>query len=672
MARYIRDANGHLLAVHQDGSRTPVDISALDNAQPVNVLDDQQGVTLGQRFVVKNLTRDPDAAKAYLQHIGYDVRPYGGGFNFAVRKQGSTDPWKVVDPKGFDWQDILDFSSDAAQVGANIGAGIAAAPSIAATGPLGEAAVMGGTNAAFEAGRQALGSMAGVPDNMNGGDIALQGAVGAVAPGLTKVATDVTGSVVSRAGKMLRMVGATAAGFKGTSALPKETVLREAADALNTAKGSRMGAGFSVTSAGEKVRDAVRSLYRKVMPEEPQIAQLAAQAEQAQVPFDLSGAVDPLEAQTLEFKGERPVTTTRNVQTSVESSATRTARTAGKRFEFGPGGEISEFPFDRGVESSTTGLEGEGTQAQTSRDATTTRTVQEPIMEPRSFEAKVKGAIAPGVFDEAADALARIRAVVGSDNIRALPASKAIAVKRILQGIANDEGAFRGVPVSDQFKNLVVSAQHIAKQALEDTFSAGGMPEYVKLMRALDNKLITRADLAKAVQIGLRGPAGRQAGENFIRGIHGTDQDAYRRAIDGFQAQFGVDLRTPVRRAAVGAAIGEAPVGPEGSLVGGMAPTIPAGTMNRWTGVGAIAGSAMFGNAPAALSVATLFSPKAVLAMTRAGRMLGQLGSKVPDAATRAAALEALQEYARASGKGITSESKSARTPKRVTYLTGS
>lgn len=146
----------------------------LSGFTPVNI-SNEQGVTFGERLTLKNLAADPEAAKNYLSGLGYEVRKLGEGFNFAVRK-GTAGPWKVVDPAGFDFEDFSDLIGDAIfGVG---GTALAAVGSV--LGPLGTVAGAAVGSAATEAGRIALGKMAGINQDIKAKNLVAAGAAGAV------------------------------------------------------------------------------------------------------------------------------------------------------------------------------------------------------------------------------------------------------------------------------------------------------------------------------------------------------------------------------------------------------------------------------------------------------------------------------------------------------------
>lgn len=141
-------------------------------------------ISFKDRFVAKNLANSTEAQAAYLkqQHPDLDVKVVN---DQVVAKKPSEFSYKVMDPSGLDLQDISDVAYDVPAgllTGAATAAGgVAGAPTVAGALPA-AAAAGAGTSASLEALRQKLGQWAGVPQNMDYGQVATQGAVGAAAP----------------------------------------------------------------------------------------------------------------------------------------------------------------------------------------------------------------------------------------------------------------------------------------------------------------------------------------------------------------------------------------------------------------------------------------------------------------------------------------------------------
>ena len=77
------------------------------------------------RFNVKNLASNPEAGISYLQKQHPDMSFKSVNGEIQMRKKGESE-YRVLDPSGFDLQDITDVAGDIAQGGAETVAGTAA------------------------------------------------------------------------------------------------------------------------------------------------------------------------------------------------------------------------------------------------------------------------------------------------------------------------------------------------------------------------------------------------------------------------------------------------------------------------------------------------------------------------------------------------------------------
>lgn len=250
---------------------------------PLHV-SEEQGISSKERFVVKNLASNPEAAKRYLKSLGYEVRPYGEGFNFAVRKPGD-DKWGVVDPAGMDSEDLFDLVSDVAS-GFIVGG---ATLSGLGWGSLATGAAAG---AGTELLRQGLGSMAGVPDNFNGGQVGLQAAAGTAGPLIGRAGqalSKAANPVVSSAGKFLRTLGAKAAGVDDTPNLSGEAAL-----SLRAQAGRASSKVESMGSAARSYRKAVEKISAEQFPETAQVGEMLTKAGAEGRTVDFSGVMEKL------------------------------------------------------------------------------------------------------------------------------------------------------------------------------------------------------------------------------------------------------------------------------------------------------------------------------------------------------------------------------------------
>ena len=149
------------------------------------------------RAILKNLSNSPEASVAFLKQqypgleIGYEndqitMRSPDSQEKFVVDPQTGFDPLSMEGLKEAG-RDVLDIGYDvpagALSAGAGAAAAIPAGLSTAGVGAVPAAAVASGaTSAGLEALRQKLGKWAGLPQEVNTGDVALSGAIGTVAP----------------------------------------------------------------------------------------------------------------------------------------------------------------------------------------------------------------------------------------------------------------------------------------------------------------------------------------------------------------------------------------------------------------------------------------------------------------------------------------------------------
>lgn len=134
-------------------------------------------ISFADRAIVKNFSQSPEKSAHYLreQHPNLDIQAHNG--RLLVKEKGATE-YNVVDPEGFDLEDITDIAYD-------VGSGITEAFAFPFTGPAGSAAVGAGS----ETLRQGIGNLAGI-DNDAGEmakDAAMVGGMSALIPGLGRL-----------------------------------------------------------------------------------------------------------------------------------------------------------------------------------------------------------------------------------------------------------------------------------------------------------------------------------------------------------------------------------------------------------------------------------------------------------------------------------------------------
>jgi len=149
-------------------------------------------VGAGMRALIMNLSPDPETGKRYLESKGLQVKRYGAGFKYAVKRPEERE-WRVVDPKGFDIADVTDIGGDVASLAATgIGAGLGATGGLA--GSAGGGAI---ASAATQGVKATLGKAFGLDPTAGevGRSVAFEGATGALAGAGGKVVSGLAGGL---------------------------------------------------------------------------------------------------------------------------------------------------------------------------------------------------------------------------------------------------------------------------------------------------------------------------------------------------------------------------------------------------------------------------------------------------------------------------------------------
>lgn len=148
----------------------------------------QPGLDFGERFALKNLSDNTDDQARFLKKKYGDRMDVGlKNGQIVLRNKGEAD-WRVLDPEGFDLNDISDIAGDTASGFlsglASTASGLAAGAATGGVGAIPAAALAGGASSAgIETIKQWLAQKYGVKtDDLDGGDIALQGAFGVASP----------------------------------------------------------------------------------------------------------------------------------------------------------------------------------------------------------------------------------------------------------------------------------------------------------------------------------------------------------------------------------------------------------------------------------------------------------------------------------------------------------
>lgn len=140
-------------------------------------------LTTADRLAIQNFSNSPESALAYIkqEHPELEVKIKDGR---PVMKTAGEKEWRVVDPDtGFFSKDFL---NDAGDIAYDLGAGTlqGAATTAGAAGGLGGAMLAsGGSAAVLEALRQKLGSIYGIPQEVNPEQVTAQGMAGTILPG---------------------------------------------------------------------------------------------------------------------------------------------------------------------------------------------------------------------------------------------------------------------------------------------------------------------------------------------------------------------------------------------------------------------------------------------------------------------------------------------------------
>lgn len=145
-------------------------------SEPVINNERAEGISFADRAIVKNFSQSPEVSAQYLrqQNPDKDIQVHNG--QLLVKDKGATE-YNVVDPEGFDLEDITDVAYD-------VGSGIAEAVAFPFTGSLGSGAIGAGS----ETLRQGIGNLAGLENDaaQTAQDAALVGGVSATIPAVGK------------------------------------------------------------------------------------------------------------------------------------------------------------------------------------------------------------------------------------------------------------------------------------------------------------------------------------------------------------------------------------------------------------------------------------------------------------------------------------------------------
>lgn len=146
----------------------------------------EQGISFKDRTILKNLLyREPQDQEKYLKSKGYDVKRKGG--RLLVRSPESTR-YSVIDPRGFDWQDITDIGGQIlGGIGTGVGSGAKVLGAIGSpvTGGLSALAgsgLAGAITGGLEGARQLGGKLVGAREKFEPKKIGQEALLGATIP----------------------------------------------------------------------------------------------------------------------------------------------------------------------------------------------------------------------------------------------------------------------------------------------------------------------------------------------------------------------------------------------------------------------------------------------------------------------------------------------------------
>lgn len=140
-------------------------------------------IKFADRAIVKNFASSPETSLAYLQKQHPDMIIKNIDGTIKMRNKNEND-YHVLDPSGFDMQDITDLGTDVGQGIAEGVGGVAAG--VGTMNPFVGYGAMAGIGAGTEAIKQGVGSALGIPDNMNGANIAISGAASGLMPAIAQ------------------------------------------------------------------------------------------------------------------------------------------------------------------------------------------------------------------------------------------------------------------------------------------------------------------------------------------------------------------------------------------------------------------------------------------------------------------------------------------------------
>lgn len=242
----------------------------IDQPTTLNTVQEQADyISPWQRFIAKNFANSPDSQIAYLKKQNPD-KDFAMLADQVVTKSKGDQNWKVLDPADLDLQDITDMAYD---IPAGIAQGAATTAGFIAGAPTGIGAMpaamlaSGGSGSALEAARQGIGKLAGIPQDISGGDVAFSGALGAAAPlafGVDKVKGPLQGEARGLIKHGIDYLGPSVTEFFTGIDKPTQQYFRNNKEAIAdlAAKG---GDRQLVQSGGQKLFDYIEGTKKNLL-----------------------------------------------------------------------------------------------------------------------------------------------------------------------------------------------------------------------------------------------------------------------------------------------------------------------------------------------------------------------------------------------------------------------
>lgn len=217
-------------------------------------------VTTGTRLLIKNLANSPESAMGYIkqEYPGMEVR-VGKTSGQLEMKYPDEREWKVLDPQtgAFGADTLRDIGDVGYDTVAGLGSGAAATLGGVAGGIPGAAAAGGASSAALEGLRQKLGQYLGLPQEVSGEDVAVQGGIGAVMP--AALGTGATKSLLAEGAKK-----AAPAVMAGLSGVPEQVIKAYTKNAPQVDELAREGVSDYISKVHDTMKAGVAQAKKQV------------------------------------------------------------------------------------------------------------------------------------------------------------------------------------------------------------------------------------------------------------------------------------------------------------------------------------------------------------------------------------------------------------------------